>query len=109
MAIVQFDRNSMARWYAQEHLRTDPGIASIYYLPTGADEREIRFVEVNTMLGDRTDDALEPIDFGIDTGSDSAHRLLVVDVTPQQWGRIQARTLTLPLGWSLDDAIHIQR
>ena len=47
MAAIQFDRDIMARWYATEHLKTDPGIVSVYYLPTNAGEREIRFVEVN--------------------------------------------------------------
>ena len=68
----EFDRDSLAVWYAREHLGTDPGIVSVYYLPQNADEREIRFVEVNKLLGDRNDDALEPIDFGVDMGTDNA-------------------------------------
>lgn len=95
----------MAAWYATEHLKTDPGIASVYYLPKNAGEREIRFVEVNTLLGDRSDDILEPIDFGIDTGSETAHKLLVVDVTPAQWERIRSAKLELPNGWSLENAV----
>jgi hypothetical protein len=76
-------------------------------LPANADEREIRFVEVNQLIGDRNDDALEPIDFGIDTGRESAHKLFVLDVTPGQWERIQARDLGLPGNWSLSDAIQL--
>ena len=105
MSITQFDRDSMARWYAQEHLKTDPGIVAVYFLPANADEREIRFVEINNLIGDRTDDVLEPIDFGIDAGTDHAHKLLVLDVTPNQWDRIQQRELQLPNGWLLDGAI----
>jgi len=96
----------MAHWYAQEHLRTDPGIVSVYYLPTNAGDREIRFLEVNRLIGDRNDDALEPIDFGVDGGMESAHKLLVLDVTPQQWERIRTNKLRLPVSWSLDNAIH---
>ena len=106
MPATQFDRDSMAHWYAKEHLKTDPGILSVHYLPKNAGEREIRFVEVNNLIGDRNDDALEPIDFGVDTGMDTAHKLLVLDVTPQQWNRIAARELDLPGDWSLEDAIH---
>jgi hypothetical protein len=98
----------MARWYAEEHLKTDPGIDAVYYLPANADEREIRFIEVNHLIGDRNDEALEPIDFGIDTGTDHAHSLLVLDVTPSQWSRIQARQLALPCNWSLDGAVQYQ-
>ncbi len=41
MPATQFDRASMARWYAKEHLKTDPGIAAVYYLPTNSGDREI--------------------------------------------------------------------
>ena len=43
MSVVQFDRDQMARWYADRHLQTDRGIVAVYYLPAGAPEREIRF------------------------------------------------------------------
>jgi hypothetical protein len=95
----------MARWYANQHLKTDPGIRSVYYLPTDAPDREIRFVEINELVADRNDDALEPIDFGVDTGMDSEHKLFVLDVTPSQWERIGQTTLELPQGWSLENAV----
>lgn len=106
MPAIQFDRDSMAQWYAGEHLKTDPGLVSIYYLPTDAGDREIRFVEINNLMGTRTDEALEPIDFGVDTGTESAHKLVVLDVTPEQWGRIRAKKLRLPSNWSLDGMVH---
>ena len=106
MPATQFNRDSMAVWYAREHLKTDPGIVSVYYLPTNAGEREIRFIEVNRLIGDRNDDVLEPIDFGVDLGTDNAHKLFVLDVTPEQWDRIRAHNLSLPGNWSLDGAIH---
>ena len=83
-------------------MSTDPGITEVWYLPSGAGEREIRFVEINELLGDRTDDDLEPIDFGVDRGMESAHRLCILDVTPGQWERIQAETLALPGNWTLE-------
>lgn len=108
MPATQFDRDSMARWYAQEHLKTDPGLTSVYYLPSFADDREIRLVEVNELRADRSDESLEPIDFGIDRGAETFHRLVVLDVTPDQWQRIQAGSLSLPGNWSLSGAIHYQ-
>jgi hypothetical protein len=47
---------------------------------------------------------LEPIDFGIDMGSENEHRLYVLDVTPEQWRRIQDQKLGLPGNWSLQDS-----
>lgn len=97
-----FDRDSWAQWYARQHLQTDPGITAVYYLPTGAGVRDIRLVEVNTMIGERLDDRLEPIDFGIDFGEVTEHRLVVLDVSSNQWGRILNNEIPLPSGWSLD-------
>ena len=55
MPATQFDRDSVARWYAKEHLKTDPGIVAVYNLPTNSEDREIRFVEINKPIGDRND------------------------------------------------------
>ena len=102
MSVVQFDRDSTARWYAGENLKTDPGIVAIHYLPSNAEEREIRFVVVNKMLSERTDDYLEAIDFGIDRGTSNEHKLVFLDVTPQQWEGVKEGRLELPDNWTLD-------
>jgi hypothetical protein len=108
MAENQFDRDNTARYYAKQHLKTDPGIQEIYYLPTNAPEREIRFVEINNLIVNRDKDPIEPIDFGVDMGSDTAHQLMIVDITPAQWEKIQKNELRLPKGWSLDNAIGLK-
>ncbi len=105
MPATQFDRSQLAAWYAGEHLKTDPGIVSVYYLPANAGDREIRLVEINHLIGDRADDALQPIDFGVDIGHDAEHKLLVLDVTPAQWKRILAHDLRLPGNWSTEGAL----
>jgi hypothetical protein len=109
MPAIQFNRDSMAKWYARQHRKTDPGIISVYYLPKNAGDREIRLIEVNKLIGNRNDDALIPIDFGIDMGMDSEHKLFVLDVTPEQWKRMKAHKLSLPSSWSLDGAIHYSK
>lgn len=106
MPATQFDRDAMARWYAKEHLKTDPGIAAVYYLPQDASDREIRFIEINRLIGDRNDDSLEPIDFGVDTGTENEHKLFVVDVTPTQWEKIRTQRLSLPSDWNLNGMVH---
>lgn len=102
---VTLDRDSLARWYAISHLKTDPGIVEVHYLPTGSDDNEIRFVEVNTLIEGRRDDSIEVIDFGIDFGKETYHRLLVLDVTPSQWSRIKQGQSSLPPRWSRDHSI----
>jgi hypothetical protein len=61
-------------------------------------------VEVNELLGDRTDESLQPIDFGVEMGTESAHRLVVLDVTPEQWERLKRGDLSLPDKWTLRDS-----
>ena len=95
-----FDRDSLAKWYARRHMDIDSGVMSILYLPTNAPPREIRFLEVNRMISETT--PLEPIDFGVDTGSANAHTLYVLDVTPAQWEAIRTGAISLPAGWTLD-------
>jgi hypothetical protein len=95
-----FDRDRMAARYAKRHRETDAGVVEIYYLPTNAPEREIRFLEVNRLIAETT--PLEPIDFGVDVGGHDAHTLYVLDVTPEQWEAIRRRELDLPPGWSLE-------
>jgi hypothetical protein len=109
MPEVQFDRDAKARWYASRHLKTDPGIRTVYYLPADAPEREIRFIEVNDLIADRDNYPLEPIDFGVDIGGGEGHTFLVLDVTPAQWEKISKKELQLPKGWSLDGAVPFSR
>ncbi len=103
------DRDSMARWYADRHLATDPGIKQIYYLKANAPDREIRFLEVNDLIAVRDADPIEPMDFAVDVDGATPYALMVVDVTPDQWAKIERKEIPLPQGWSLDSAIVLGR
>ena len=85
----------------------DDAVMQINYLPTDAPPREIRFLEVNGMISETT--PLEPIDFGVDVGSDNAHSLYVLDVTPSQWEAIQSGDIPLPTGWTLEGSQELGR
>jgi hypothetical protein len=95
-----FDRDQMARWYGQRHLNTDMGVMHVFYLPGNAPPREIRLLEVNSLISEMADP--EPIDFGVDIGEANGHTLYVLDITPSQWDAIQQRRMRLPAGWTLD-------
>src|ERR1700730_10705080 len=109
MSVLQFDRDTMARWYADRHIKTDPGIVEVHYLPTNAPDREIRLVEVNNLIASRSEDSIQPIEFGVDMESEAKHTLFVSDVTPEQWDRIKHGKLALPEGWSLEDSVSFTR
>ena len=99
--VTVFDRDGWARWYAERHQKTDPGIGDIFYLQD-APEREIRLIEINELIADRDDDPLEAIDFGVDSDGPTAHKLLILDVTPVQWQKIVNHEIQLPQEWSLE-------
>lgn len=109
MPATEFNRAAMASWYARQHVKTDPGIRSVFYLPSNAPDREIRLIEVNELVGEREDDTLEPIDFGVDRGMEGEHTLLILDLTPRQWARIQESSLPLPATWSLENYVKLPR
>jgi hypothetical protein len=100
-----FNRDAMATFYAKRHKEIDPGIREIHYLPTGAPANEIRFVEVNEAITGTA--APEAIDFGVEAGSPNEHKLVVFDVTPEQWEELREGTLSLPEGWTLEGSQEI--
>lgn len=99
---TKFDRDEIARGYARRHFETDAGVEEIYHLPKNAPPREIRFLEVNRLIAETT--PLEPIDFGVAIGETVGHTLVVLDVTPGQWEAIRKGTISLPAGWTLENA-----
>jgi hypothetical protein len=105
--IQLFDRDAIAKQYADRHLKVDPGVVEIHYLPTNAPAREIRFLEVNGKIIETSH--LEPIDFGVDVEGVNHHVLLVLDITPTQWQAIQGGKLDLPEGWSLDNSMRFHK
>jgi len=107
MPAATFNRDSIAATYAKRHKNTDPAIRAIHYLPTGAPPNEIRFVEVNEAITGTA--SPEPIDFGVDFGTPNAHKLVVFDVTPEQWDAVRKGTLPLPGGWTLEGSREIPK
>ena len=103
MSTTVFNRDPLASYYANQHLKTDAAVKRVLYLPKNSPEREIRFIEVNELISERGTRQLVPIDFGIDMGQSSFHSLLVVDVTPEEWDAIEQGRLSIPNGWSLDE------
>jgi hypothetical protein len=102
-----FDRDKLANWYAKRHFAIDSGVERIFYLPTNAPARDIRFLEVNRLVPELTNP--EPIDFGVDADGADSHTLLVLDVTPSQWEAISTHQMPLPPGWTLDGAQSFSR
>jgi len=103
MSTAVYNRDSLAEFYAHQHLNTDVAVKKVVYLPQNSPEREIRFIEVNDLMSERGPRELVPIDFGIDMGQSSFHSLLVVDVTLEERDAIEKGILGIPYEWSLEE------
>ena len=98
-----YDRDRMAKWYAKQGLRVDPGALAIYDLPTGAPDREIRQIGV-TIYSHEFPGPLEPIDYVVAIEGPNRHKLLMLNVTSARWERIELGECPLPDGWTLEGA-----
>jgi hypothetical protein len=94
------NRDEVAAWIAKKHLAVDPGITDVLYLPGKAPEREIRLIEANTLLTALPDEEVTPVDFGLSVEGLNL-KLLVLDVTPDQWKEMAEGKSQLPPGWTL--------
>lgn len=95
-------RDEVAAWVARRHLIADSSINQVWYLPHGAPQQDIRFLEVNDRLA-RGGERVEPLDFNLDVGG-SNFRLLVADLTSEELEQVKRDPNRLPQGWALDDA-----
>jgi len=95
-------RDDFATWMAQRHLASDPDIREVIYLPFNAPQNVVRFLEINVLLNISDEGKIEPVDFSPDINQLN-FQVLVADITPTQWERIEAKQLSLPSGWDLRD------
>jgi hypothetical protein len=98
------DTDRLARFYAREHGESDPGVIKILHFPTPPASREVRLLEVSALLNTADDEGVGVIEFGVARGTPDEHRILVADVTPEQWDAIREGKLSLPDGWDLSEA-----
>jgi len=96
----QATARQFAEWLARRHMSSDLAIERVIYLPAGAQDDEIRLLEVNRLLHHPDPDVIEPLDFSPD---DLHFKVFVADVTSDQWDRIKREpNAVLPPGWRLD-------
>jgi hypothetical protein len=103
----QATAQQFAEWLAGRHMSSDMAIEQVIYLPAGAQDNEIRLLEVNRLLNPPDPDVIEPLDFSPD---DLPFKVFVADVTTDQWERIKADPdAVLPPGWKLEGNLVFMR
>lgn len=97
------ERAAFAEWLARQHLRFDNRLSEIIYLPVGAPQDEVRLVEVNTGLYPEPGSPITAIE-STPAVTDLPFRVLVADVTPDEWTQIKGNPGLLPVGWNLAES-----
>jgi hypothetical protein len=105
---VTQERAAFASWLAGQHLRFDSRLTHVFYLPTGATENEVRLLEINTGLYPEPGSPIIPVET-TPAVKDLPFRVWVADITPDEWGKVQANPGLLPSGWSLEGRQTIRR
>ncbi len=99
------DKDEVAKKLAHTHYDIEPGITRIFKLRDKA-EREclssspIKLLEINI---DTAPSGIMPLYFGPVPGSGIPYASVIVEVTPDEFERIEAQELKLPEGWTIDE------
>jgi hypothetical protein len=99
------DKDRVAELLAAAHCEAEPGITRIVRLVSAqeADPREpVKLLEVNPAT---SPSGVLPIAFAADP-PDVPFPSVVVEVTPDEFTRIERRELALPNNWTLGDTLY---
>ena len=97
--------DEVARKLADAHFDLEPGITRIFrlngLLPNeGLPDTPIKLLEINT---DTPPSGIMPLYFGPVPGSDIPYPSVIVEITPDEFDKIQAQELKLPDGWTIGE------
>ncbi len=100
-------RDEEAVELARKHYQIETGLKSIFRLTSSADvefrpNEPIKLLEVNE---NTVPSGIMPIQFGPSPASGWHHSSIIVEVTPDEFLKIQNQQLELPHGWKIGDPI----
>lgn len=100
-------RDLAARDLAARHFRVEPGLTHVFRLNAAPDAEgrpgePIKLLEVNAGT---VPSGVLPLHFGPAPASGILYPSVIVEVTPAEFDRIQARELALPRDWTIGEEI----
>lgn len=102
---VADDKATVARALALKHYQADAGLKRIFRL-TGSAEAEVRPVEPIKLLEVNAETVASgalPVSFGAAPNSGVPYPSIIVEVSPEEFAKIQTREIKLPQGWQLGE------
>jgi hypothetical protein len=100
-------KDEEAKALAEKHYQVEAGMTHIFRV-TGAAEAEVRPAEPIKLLEvneNTVPSGIMPIHFGPSPASGLHFSSVIVEVTPDEFQKIQAQELQLPDGWRVGDLI----
>lgn len=99
------NKDEEARQLAEAHYQVEPGITHIFRVTGSADaelraNEPIKLLEVNQ---DTIPSGIMPLQFGPAPAQGFHFPSVIIEVTPEEFAKIQAQELKLPDGWSVGD------
>ena len=96
-----------ARILAESHYRVEPGITKIFRIAGSAvvesqPNEPIKLLEVNQYS---IPSGVMPLQFDAAPARGIHYPSIIVEVTPEEFGKIQTQELVLPAGWTVSDPI----
>ena len=100
-------KDEEARALAQKHYEVEVGLTQIFRV-TGTAEVEVRPTEPIKLLEvneNTVASGIMPIQFGPSPASGLHYPAVILEITPDEYQKIQNEELKLPNGWKLGDLI----
>ena len=99
------DKDTEARTLALKHYQIETGMTEIFRISGSADaERNpnepIKLLEVNQ---NTISAGIMPIQFGPSPASGFHFPSIILEITPEEYGQIERKELTLPNGWTIGE------
>lgn len=96
-----------ARELAQKHYQIEAGITQILHITGTADAEvspaePIKLLEVNK---NTVPSGVMPVQFGPNPAAGIHYPSIIIEVTPEEFQRLQTRELSLPSDWTVGDLI----
>src|SRR6266404_3411049 len=101
------EKTRVAKELAKRHFESDTGLTRIIRLSGGAEAEvkvaeQIKLLEVSELT---FASGIHPLQFGPAPASGVMFPSVIVEVTPDEFVKIQTQELKLPRGWVLDEEI----
>jgi hypothetical protein len=100
-------KDETAKELAKIHFEVETGLSRVFRI-TGSAETEINPFEPIILLEVNTNSVLSgvmPLQFGPAPASGVFYPYIIVEVTPEEYQKIQLGELTLPVGWTIGEEV----